>query len=392
VIQDDLVYDILEPDQMPLKPIDTEIDLDGQFVFPGLINGHDHLVDTCWTGLGEAPAENWFEWDASAKISPEYKDMQRLSVADLYILGMYKNVLSGATTVVDHFPAEISQTFYQHPLTSLLEHLYLAHSVSSKQLHWGRNIVEEYKGSRGVIPFVIHMGQGKDKEIREELEALNRLGALESNTVLVDCCHLNQTDLQLVAAKGSSIVWLPVASERIFGFQPDLRSILELKIPFCIGTDSSITGSGGMLGELKKALKFSQENLEGKLSARDLVKSATIDAAKIFGIEKLVGTIQAGKRADLIVFRCDDDHPDPFKYFIEMKPEHFSIVCHRGSMIVGNDEFRKVSAIDFSQYSEVRVNNSSKILFGHPVQLLERISHKLGRQINFSFFPVQSED
>ena len=281
VIQEDLIYDVLEPDQMPLKPVDTEIDLDGQFVFPGLINGHDHLVDTCWTGIGEVPAENWYEWDASARASSEYKDMQRLSVADLYILGMYKNVLSGATTVVDHFPAEISQTFYQHPLTSLLEHLYLAHSVSSKQLHWGRNIAEEYKSTRGVIPFLIHMGQGKDKEIREELETLNRLGALENNTVLADCCHLNLTDLQLIAAKGASIVWLPFASQRIFACQPDLNSILDLKIPFCIGTESSATGSGGMLGELKNALKFSQEQLGGRLTATDLVRSATIDAAKI---------------------------------------------------------------------------------------------------------------
>ncbi|MEW6712021.1 MAG: hypothetical protein AB1403_19515, partial [Candidatus Riflebacteria bacterium] len=247
LIQDDIIYDILEPSELPRKQIDADIDLDGQYVLPGMINGHDHLVDTCWKGLGKTPVENWYEWDESVKASDEYKAMQRLSVTDLYILGMYKNVLSGATTVVDHFPAEISKTFYQHQLTSLLEHQYLAHSVSEKQLHWGRNIVEEFRQSRGVIPFIIHMGQGTAREIREELETLNRLGALESNTVLVDCCQLNKADLQLIAAKGASIVWLPQASDIVFGRQPDMAAILDLGIPFCIGTESSNTGSKGIL-------------------------------------------------------------------------------------------------------------------------------------------------
>ena len=391
VIQDDIIYDILEPDQTSLKPIDTEIDLDGQFVFPGLINGHDHLVDTCWKGLGQTPVRNWYEWDSSVKASPEYKSMQRLSVADLYILGMYKNVLSGATTVVDHFPVEISQTFFQHPLSSLLEHMYLAHSVSSRQLQWGRNITDEFKQSRGVIPFIIHLGQGVDKEIQEELEGLNRMGALERNTVLADCCFLSQADLQLIATKKSAIVWLPQSSELVFGRQPDIESILKLEIPFCIGTDSSITGSRGMLSNLKSALDYSDKNLNSRLSACDLVKAATIEAAKIFGIDKTNGTIQPGKKADLIVFRHEEDS-DPFRAFVSMNPEQFSMIIHQGAMIIGNDEFRKVSSIDFSLYSEVRVNNSSKILYGRPVQLLERINHKLEQRVSFPFFQILPED
>ncbi|MEW6711595.1 MAG: amidohydrolase family protein, partial [Candidatus Riflebacteria bacterium] len=124
---------------------------------------------------------------------------------------------------------------------------------------------------------------------------------------------------------------------------------------------------------------------------RDLFKAVTVSPARIFGIEKAVGTIQAGKKADLIVFRTDDEE-DPFETFFRLNAEQFSMVVHNGSMIIGNDEFRKVSAIDFSLYSEVRVNNSSKILYGRPVQLIERINHKLGRQMNFPFFPIQAED
>ncbi|HMM61488.1 MAG TPA: hydrolase, partial [Candidatus Rifleibacterium sp.] len=72
---------------------------------------HDHLIDTCWKGIGETPVENWYDWDRSMRSTAEYKLLQKLSVTDLYIVGMYKNVLSGVTTVVDHFPAEVSGTF-----------------------------------------------------------------------------------------------------------------------------------------------------------------------------------------------------------------------------------------------------------------------------------------
>ncbi|EKD82469.1 MAG: chlorohydrolase family protein [uncultured bacterium] len=391
LVQDDVFYDLLEPGVKSSKPIESEVDLDGQLVFPGMINSHDHLIDSCWTGLGKTPAANWFEWNQSVHESSEYRLMQKLSVTDLYVIGMYKNIISGATTVVDHFPAEISGTFTGHPLVSLLEHFYLAHSVSNHQLKWGSNPAEQFKQARGILPFIIHVGEGTHQDIREEIEQLNRLGAIEKNTVLVNGTFLEDTELQLIASRGSAIVWLPNSSERIFGRQPDINKILELKIPVTIGTDSSITGTTNLLAELKSAWQYSQKHLNGRISARDLVKMVTSDAARIFGIEKQVGAVVPGRKADFIVFNQQAD-TDIFEQFISMKPENFSMVVHQGMMMVGNDEFRKISAIDFSQYSEVKINNTAKILYGQPSQLLERMRHKLGSEIIFPFFNISSED
>ena len=391
LVQDDCFYDLLEPGAPCNKPVESEVDLDGQMVFPGLINAHDHLIDTCWTGLGETPVENWFEWDKSVRESREYKLMQRLSVTDLYVIGMYKNIISGATTVVDHFPSEVSATFTGHNLVSLLEHFYMAHSVSHHQLKWGSNPAEQFRQARGILPFIIHAGEGFHQDIREEIEQLNRMGAIEKNTILVNCTFLEEADLQLIAAKGSAIVWLPTSSSRIFGRHPNIKRIRELGIPLIVGTDSSITGSTSFLAELHNAWKYSQENLQSSLTAKDLVKMATLDTAKIFGIEKQAGSILPGRKADFIVFQPQPDG-DIFEQFIKMKPENFSMVMHKGTMIIGNDEFRKISAIDFSQYSEVKIDGAAKILYGQPSQLLERIRHKLDEAIVFPFFDVASED
>lgn len=391
LIQDDIIYDILNPGQTPLKPVDNEIDLEGKAIFPGLINSHDHLIETCWKGLGEVPVENWPAWDHQMRASDEYHLLQKMSVTDLYVIGMYKNVISGTTTVVDHFPAEVSATFARHELVSLLDHFYLAHSVSEHQLQWGRNIQEQFSQARGILPFIIHIGEGTSKEFAEELEALNRMGALSRNTVLVNGTFLTDSDLQLVASKGASLVWLPTSSERIFGRQPEIGRILDLGIPLSIGTDASCTGSTNMLAEMKAALAFSQNHLGGRLSARDIVEMTTTTAARIFGIEKQVGVIEPGKRADFVVFEAEEES-DIFELFIKTRPEQFSMVVHNGTMITGNDEFRKISSVDFSQYSEVRLNGMAKLLYGRPIQMLDRIRHKLDHEIVFPFFDITAED
>ena len=389
LIQDDTIYDLLEPDQTPLKPIETEIDLDGQIVFPGLINGHDHLIDTSWRALGTMPVDNWYEWENSIHSEQDYKLQQKLSASDLYIVGMYKNVISGATTIVDHYPAEVSDTFTGHELASLLKYFHQAHSVSEKRLHWCSNITEQYRNTQGILPFIIHAGEGKSKEIKDEIDYLNKIEALSKNTVLVDCCFFKEEELQLIASKKASIVWIPESSERIFGCQPDIKKIIELGIKVCIGTDSSNTGTSNMHTAFKVAKKFSADFLNNSVSSKDLIRMATIDAAKIFGIEKEVGTIEPGKRSDFIVF--EDNYSDPFDNFINLLPEDYSMVIHKGNMIIGNDEFRRTS-VDFSRYSEVKLNGASKLLFGRPVQLLERIRNKLDKEIIFPFFDVSSDD
>lgn len=223
----------------------------------------------------------------------EYKLLQKLSVTDLYIVGMYKNVLSGVTTVVDHFPAEVSgkllPVMSSSPCSST--------SISCIQLriisfHGGRNIQEQFNQARGILPFILHIGEGTSKEITEEIETLNRLGVRPPNTILVNGTHLQDADLQLIASRGCTLVWLPTSSQNIFGRQPDIKRAVELGIPLTLGTDSSVTGSTHLLGELKKALEFSRNHLESMISAKDLVEMTTLNAARAFGLEKQTGTLR----------------------------------------------------------------------------------------------------
>ncbi|MET0657684.1 MAG: amidohydrolase family protein, partial [Steroidobacteraceae bacterium] len=68
-----------------------------------------------------------------------------------------------------------------------------------------------------------------------------------------------------------------------------------------LGSDWSPTGSKNLLGEMKVAWLQSQQALNGQFSARDIAAMATRDAARILKWDKALGTIEAGKRADLLV-------------------------------------------------------------------------------------------
>ena len=75
----------------------------------------------------------------------------------------------------------------------------------------------------------------------------------------------------------------------------------EAGVRIGLGSDWSPSGSKNLLGELKVAWLYSQHMLDGLFSARDLVAMATRDAAAILKWHKALGTLEPGKRADLVV-------------------------------------------------------------------------------------------
>lgn len=391
LIRDESIYEVYDESQAPDKPYDSEINLDGHYLFPGLINSHDHLIDTCWKKLGKTPAKTWLEWYKSVHSSEDYRLMQKLSVADLYTLGIYKNTLSGVTTVVDHFPTEVSGTFTEHSIITVQDHIYVAHSVSDDRLEWCGNLADQYKRTSGILPFITHVGEGDTAELKDEPESLNRIGALGSNTVLASGVFLDEESLQLIATKKSSMVWLPAASENLYERQPNVKLMLELGIPIAIGTDSSNTGSGYLTDEFKIAKKYSSNYCNNAITNQTLLEMTTINAAKMLGIDKVAGSIEVGKTANFIAFE-EEYGKDPFEQFVNLKPEDLTMVIHKGKMVYGNSEFRRIPTIDFSKYSEIRIKNVSKLLYGRPIQLLERIRHKLDEEIVFPFFDIEADE
>ncbi|NLM17229.1 MAG: amidohydrolase family protein [Candidatus Riflebacteria bacterium] len=371
--------------------IDIEVNLEGHVVFPALINSHDHLIDTGWKKMGVMPVNNWYEWDASLKDCKDFNLMQRLSSTDLYLCGMYKNAVSGTVTVFDHFPHEISNAFTDHPLVSLIRYYFAAHSPSKHSLQWCSDLASAYKKTMGIMPFIVHVAEGRSQELGKETELLKRMGVLASNTILADCAFLDEDAIEIVANSGASISWVPLSSQNIFEKQPPIKKIMDCGIPICIGTDASITGSSSLHEEFKFIKQYSKENLNNRLSAKDILKMVTSTPAKLFRIDKETGSITKGKLANFIIFKQNSENPENLaEDFLNLEPALYSMVIHKGNMIIGDHEFRPLTFPDSSKYSEIWFNGLPKLIMGRPLQLLERIAFKLEKQVVYPFFDITS--
>jgi 5-methylthioadenosine/S-adenosylhomocysteine deaminase len=95
-----------------------------------------------------------------------------------------------------------------------------------------------------------------------------------------------------------------------------------------LGSDWSPSGSKNLLGELKVAWLYSQQLLGGFFSARDLIAMATRDAAAILKWDEALGTLEAGKRADLVVI--DGQSGDPYEALIKARETSIRLVMING--------------------------------------------------------------
>ncbi len=387
LVSEGSIVGVYEPEEASSRPPDLTVDMQGMVVFPALINAHDHLYDTFWPQPAIASKYlNWYDWEADYRASPIYRQKQMLSTADLYALGMYRNLLSGVGLIVDHFPREIVSTFANKPFISLLENFFLAHSASTHKLEWGSGVREEYAQARGVVPFITHVEEGFDPEVTQEIETLNRMGVLGENTVLVNGPGLSAADIELIAAKRCSFVWSPTSTQRLFQTIPPIEKLLDAGVPLALGTDAAVSGAVTLFDELRVFRQIAEEHWPGRFSPAEILKLVTTVPASIFRVAKQFGSLEAGKLANFIVF--PDTHQDPWASFFDLTAKSLSLVVHRGALAYGDERFRSVCSVRFDHYSEVLVEGVPKLIWGKPIQLLERVEHKLGEPRRFPFLPV----
>lgn len=148
---------------------------------------------------------------------------------------------------------------------------------------------------------------------------LHGLGLLDSKCLLVHAVHLTGEDLELLAQNGATVAHCPRSNAYLGVGRAPLKALRDLKVPVGLGTDSLASSESLSLWD---EIRFAHQAHSGLLSPAEWITMATSGGAQALGLDRETGTLEPGKRADLVALSLDEPGADPNEYLLhEAGPE-----------------------------------------------------------------------
>ncbi len=207
------------------------------------------------------------------------------------------------------------------------------------------------------LPFVIHAAESREEvEMvqsrygRRPVEHLHHLGVLDAHTLLAHCVWLDEGEMELLAASGAAVSHNPISNAKLASGVAPVMALRARGVPVGLGTDSMLSNNAlNLFQEMKFAVLLQRaHHLDGHaLSAGDVLAMGTREGAQALGWQDEIGSLEAGKEADLVVL--DIDHPlglTPERVLSDLVfaagPQHVQAVMVHGEMIFEDGRFTRV--------------------------------------------------
>ncbi|MEV6013351.1 amidohydrolase family protein [Streptomyces sp. NPDC051976] len=177
---------------------------------------------------------------------------------------------------------------------------------------------------------LLHLAEGVDDDARAHFQALEFAPgewAITDNLVGIHCTALTADDFAVLAAHGGSMVWSPLSNLLLYGRTADIAAAKKAGVLMGLGSDWSVSGSKGLLGELKAA-RLASTAAGDVFTDRELVAMATRDAARILRWDAALGSLRPGLRADLLVVK--DSGTDPYTSLVDAQDTDIRLVVIDG--------------------------------------------------------------
>ncbi len=362
---------------------------DEYVVFPALINAHDHLFGTYYPKIGNGPYICWLPWDYDLKSSPIYAERNKNTPLDIYLIGAYKNLISGVTTVHDHIPHEINDPLVDKLPIRVITRYSLSHEASAYDLKWGEGIEIEFKKAvKEDIPFVTHIEEGFDEESLRGIDILESFGALDDHTVLIHGIGFSKSDIERIAKKKANFIWCPGSNMFMFNRTAKIKEIIEAGVNVSIGTDSPATGELNLLEEVRFGKKVYKELYGEDLDDKLIVLMITINPARAFRILDELGTIEEGKLADILVVRANNNKNNPYSSIVEAKLEDIALVIMEGRPLYGDEVFEELFEESGNNHTKITIEGRTKLVAGNPKALMDKIRNQVGFNKFLPFLPI----
>jgi len=263
---------------------DVRLHVPAGLLRPGLVNAHDHLHRNHYGRLGAPPYANAYEWgsDIHVRHADAIAHGRARPRRDALLVGAWKNLRAGVTTVVHHDPWE--------PAFDDDFPLRVVRVASAHSLGFGGELPAPVAG----VPFTIHLAEGVDAESAGEVAVLAARGLVTRDLLAVHAVGVDDAGVALLHERGAAIVWCPSSNHWLFG-RTAPAALLASGIDVLLGSDSLLTAEGSLLHELRVARALGLVDDDRLLDAVGAVAAARI------GIE--APSLALGARADVVVFR-----------------------------------------------------------------------------------------
>lgn len=333
---------------------DKVIDAKGGVVLPGFVNAHTHIAMSLLRNYADdLPLYEWLTkkiWPVEAKLTAE----------DVYwgsMLSIVEMIKSGITCFADmyFFMEEVGKAVKESGVRGILSRGLIEEpnkDIDNKEkLNYTRNLYRNWNGKAGgrirvmVAPHApytcspkylekimdlakelnagihIHLSETK-KEVEDSIEQYGKspvehvynLGLFQFPTVAAHCVHVSDEDIDILSENNVSAVNNPSSNLKLAsGFAP-VESMIDKGVNVALGTDGSSSNNNlNMFEEIHLAAIVNKSVNESATSipAITALKMATINGAKALNWDDEIGSIEVGKKADIIIVDMDKPHLCP---------------------------------------------------------------------------------
>ncbi|MBA58334.1 MAG: 5-methylthioadenosine deaminase [Gammaproteobacteria bacterium] len=326
-----------------------------RIVMPGLINGHSHAAMTLFRGI--ADDHSLFEWLNRYIFPAEVEYVNREFVQVGTELACWEMIRGGTTTFVDmyYFPDVIAEVVESCGLRALISATVIDQPSpdarnAKDSLKKGKSFVTKWKDRNSrIIPILgphsnytldlkqlidtrrlanqlgiglsIHLAESKyenqyarDNYKNTSVNIFESIGFFEGRTIAAHVVWPSDEEIEILAKRAVGAIYNPTSNMKTAAGIAPISKMIEAGIKVGLGTDGAASNNDlDMWEEMRLATLLQKINKMDPeaLPASKVISMATREGSEAIGISSIVGTLEVGKRADLIQVSTEDVHHIP---------------------------------------------------------------------------------
>jgi 5-methylthioadenosine/S-adenosylhomocysteine deaminase len=330
------------------------IDAPRSIIMPGLVNGHTHAAMTCFRGI--ADDMELMDWLNNYIFPAEARNVDPELAYWGSLLACAEMIRSGTTTFSDMYifeeetalaakqagmrcllgevlfdfpspnfktPAEglsyaekLILKWTDDPLINIMVEPHALYTCSPDLLKAAKTLARRYG-----VPLAMHLLENKTEAKQHEEQCgkratrfLEEIGLLDEQFIAFHCVVMDEEDIRRFADHGCKVVHNPESNMKLASGVAPISAMLRQGIVVGLGTDGCASNNNlDMFQEMDTAAKLGKGALLDPtvMPARAVLRMATCDGARVLGLERLIGSLHAGKKADICIVDMNKPHLTP---------------------------------------------------------------------------------